>query len=114
MSDEQDKRSSRAKKADQGDIGEVVDLVKTYVRQETVGPLRGLGRKLGLGVGGALAVGIGVFFLSLGLLRLIQTHIPRLTRGALSWVPYLIVIVFCGLVCALAVVRVSKVEKELN
>ena len=114
MSDEQDKRSSRAKKADQGDIGEVVDLVKTYVRQETVGPLKGLGRKVGVGLAGALLIGLGLFFLAIGLLRLIQDKLPRLARGSWSWSPYLIVVVFCVIVTMIAMSRIKKTEKELN
>ena len=103
-----------AKKSDSGDIGDVIGLVKTYVRQETVGPLKGIGRKIGLGVAGAFLLGLGLFFLALGLLRLIQTKIPRLAEGTMSLLSYLIVIVFCLAVTGLAVWRISKVEKELN
>jgi Putative Actinobacterial Holin-X, holin superfamily III len=106
--------SGEAVANDQGEIGEVIDLVKTYVRQETIGPLKGLGRKVGIGVAGALLIGLGVFFLSLGLLRLIQDKVPRLATGSLSWLSYLIVVVFCGLVSFIAVVRIKKIEKELN
>ena len=41
-------------KSDPGDIGQVVDLVKDYVRQETLGPIKGAGRWRGRGVAGAL------------------------------------------------------------
>ena len=40
-------------------ISGVVDLVKTYAQQETVGPLKGAGRWLGMGVAGAARVGLG-------------------------------------------------------
>ncbi|MBI5090081.1 MAG: hypothetical protein HZB15_14795, partial [Actinobacteria bacterium] len=33
-----------------GQIGEVIELVKDYARQETLGPLRGAGRWLAAGV----------------------------------------------------------------
>ena len=97
-----------------GEIGEVIDLVKTYVRQETVGPLKGLGRKVGVGIAGALLIGLGLFFLAVGLLRLIQDKLPRLARGSWSWSPYLIVVVFCGIVTFVAMSRIKKTEKELN
>ena len=97
-----------------GDIGEVLDLVKTYVRQETVGPLKGLGRKVGVGVAGALLIGLGLFFLAVGLLRLIQDKIPRLARGSWSWSPYFIVVAFCGIITYVAMSRIKKTEKELN
>jgi fumarate reductase subunit D len=98
----------------QPEIGEVIDLVKTYVRQETVGPLKGLGRKVGIGVAGAIMLGMGLFFLALGLLRLIQDKAPRLASGALSWISYVIVIVFCVILAFVALSRIKKIEKELN
>ena len=99
---------------DQGEIGEVIDLVKTYVRQETIGPLKGLGRKVGVGLAGALLIGLGLFFLALGLLRLVQDKIPRLATGSLSWLSYLVVVVFCAIVTVFALSRIKKIEKELN
>jgi uncharacterized protein involved in cysteine biosynthesis len=97
-----------------GEIGEVIDLVKTYVRQETVGPLKGLGRKVGVGLAAALLIGLGLFFLGLGLLRLIQDKLPRLATGSLSWLSYLVVVAFCAIVIVIAVKRINKIEKELN
>jgi hypothetical protein len=97
-----------------GEVGEVIELVKTYVRQETVGPLKGIGRKIGLGVAGAMLIGLGLFFLAIGLLRLIQDHVDRLARGSLSWVAYAIVLVFAAIVTVIALMRVKKIEKELN
>ena len=98
----------------QPEIGDVVDLVKTYVRQETIGPLKGLGRKIGIGIAGAVMLGLGLFFLALGLLRLIQDKAPRLAHGSLSWISYLIVIIFCGVLALVALSRIKKIEKELN
>jgi hypothetical protein len=103
-----------AKPDEPGEVGEIIDLVKVYVRQETVGPLKGLGRKIGIGVAGSILIGLGLFFFALGLLRLIQDKIPRLARGGLSWVSYLIVVAFCGLVTVVALSRIKKIEKELN
>ena len=114
MADQTPKAVSAAQPDIGPDIGEVIDLVKTYVRQETVGPLKGLGRKVGVGIAGALLLGLGLFFLALGLLRLIQDKAPRLASGALSWISYLIVIVFCGIVTLVALSRIKKIEKELN
>ena len=109
-----DAAKPKAKQADPGDIGDVIDLVKTYVRQETVGPLKGLGRKVLVGLAGALLIGLGLFFLAIGLLRLIQDKLPRLARGSWSWSPYLIVVVFCVIITAIAMSRIKKTEKELN
>jgi hypothetical protein len=97
-----------------GEIGDVIDLVKTYVRQETVGPLKGLGRKVGVGIAGSLLIGMGLFFLALGLLRLIQHKIPRLASGSWSWASYAIVVAFCLIVTYIAITRIKKTERELS
>ena len=112
--DHQSNPKTGNKKTDSGQVGDVIDLVKIYVKQETVGPLKGIGRKIGVGVAGSLLLGLGLFFLALGLLRLIQTKLPRLAEGTMSLLSYLIVIVFCAIVTLLALSRVKKIEKELN
>jgi hypothetical protein len=106
--------TSASKSTDSGQIGEVIDLVKAYAKQETLGPLKGIGQKIGWGLAGAFSLGVSLFFISLGLLRLVQTKIPRISHGAWSWVPYLMIFVFCVLVTALALSRIAKIEKELN
>jgi hypothetical protein len=104
----------RPKPSENGEVNEAIQLVKTYVVQETVGPLLGIGRKIAFGTAGALAMGIGLLFLSLGLLRLLQDKVPDISTGSWSWVSYVIVIVFSGLVSGFALWRVSKIEKELK
>ena len=42
-----------------GDARELVDLVIAYAKQETIEPLKGLGKNAALGLGGALLLGIG-------------------------------------------------------
>ncbi len=89
-------------------IGEVLELVKTYVKQETVGPLRGAGRWIGFGVGGALSLGLGGFFVVLGVLRLFQTELSDTFDGNLSILPYVIVLILAAIVVGLAVGRIGK------
>ena len=89
-------------------VGDVVDLVKTYAKQETVGPLKGAGRFLGFGVAGAVALGIGGILVLLGLLRLVQTELDRTARGSLSWLAYLIVLVAAALGAVLAASRIKR------
>jgi hypothetical protein len=72
---------------------ELRDLVVTYVKQETVVPLRQLGRYAGFGIGGALLLGLGVVLLGVGALRALQTETGDTFTGDWSWVPYLIVFV---------------------
>jgi hypothetical protein len=89
-------------------IGEAVDLVKAYALQETVGPIKGAGRWLGMGLAGAVTLAIGLSLVLLGLLRLLQTEFGRSARGSLSWLSYLIVFVVCIGLIALAVSRINK------
>ena len=88
-------------------MGEVVDLVKEYAKQETVGPLRGAGRWLGLGAVGAIFLGLGLILVLLGVLRLLQTEVDAFD-GSWSFVPYLIVLALCAALSALALSRVKK------
>jgi hypothetical protein len=89
-----------------GGVGDVIDLVKAYARQETVDPLKSLGRFVGFGLAGALLLGIGGILLLLALLRLLQNETGTALTGNLSWLPYVIVLVVCGLVAALSVSRI--------
>ncbi len=89
-------------------IGETVDLVKAYALQETVGPIKGAGRWLGMGLAGAVTLGIGLSIVLLGVLRLLQTEFGRSARGSLSWLSYLIVLLVCIGLIAVVVSRINK------
>jgi hypothetical protein len=86
----------------------IVYLVRDYAKQETVGPLKGAGRWLGYGVAGALLLGVGLFLILLGLLRLIEAEWDRVASGSLSWLAYLIVLVVCVGLIILTVSRINK------
>lgn len=83
-------------------------LTKDYARQETVDPLKGVGRYLGYGAAGALLGGVGVILLMLAGLRALQTETGDALDGNLSWLPYLIVLVVAAALVAWAVTRISK------
>jgi len=83
-------------------------LTKDYARQETVDPLKGVGRYLGYGAAGALLGGVGVILLMLAGLRALQTETGDALDGNLSWLPYLIVVVVAAALVAWAVTRISK------
>jgi hypothetical protein len=70
-------------------VDDVLSLTKAYVKQETLGPLKGAGRWIAFGVAGAIAVGMGVILLMLAVLRLMQNYM----HGAMSWAPYGITLV---------------------
>jgi hypothetical protein len=87
-------------------------LTRDYARQETVEPLKGVGRYLGYGAAGALLFAVGVILLMLAGLRALQTETGDTLSGNLSWVPYLIVLVVAGALVAWAVTRISKYSKK--
>ena len=70
----------------------MVDLVKRYALQETVGPLKNIGRWLGFGVAGAFCLGFGTLVLLMALLRILQTETSDVFDGDLAFIPYLIVL----------------------
>lgn len=88
-------------------VGDVVDLVRDYAKQETVGPLKGAGRWLALGVAGSVFLGLGLVLVLLGVLRLLQT-VTDAFDGGFSWVPYVVVLVLCLALSAVALSRVKK------
>ena len=89
-------------------VGELVDLVKTYAQQETIGPLRGAGRWLGFGAAAAALLGLGLFLVLLGLVRLLQAEWERSAEGSWSWVPYAIVFLVSVVLLVLTISRINK------
>jgi len=89
-------------------VQDLWDLLVSYARQETVEPLRNVGRFVAYGVGGMVVMTVGAIFLTMSALRALQTQTGSVFDGNWSWVPYLIVaIVLCGL-AYLAVRRIGR------
>ena len=76
-----------------GDARELVDLVIAYAKQETLEPLKGLGKRAALGLGGALLLGIGGIFCSMAALRAMQSETDFFERHNLSYLPYFFTVV---------------------
>lgn len=72
---------------------ELWELVVAYFKQETVDPLKQLGRFVLFGILGAFLLGGGVILLSVSALRALQTETGDTFQGDWSWVPYAIVTV---------------------
>lgn len=85
-------RNPFAVKALRRDAEELTSLAKRYVIEETVAPLKDLGRYAAFGCAGSLFVGLGTLLLLVGLLRILQTETGTF-HGNLSWLPYLFVVV---------------------
>ena len=77
------------------------DLVRAYAKQETIEPIKGLGRYAAMGVAGSAFLSIGLLLLVLGGLRALQTETGDTFEGSWSWAPYLIALVATGIVLAL-------------
>ncbi len=87
---------------------DVWDLLVAYAKQETVEPLKGLGRWVGAGAGGSVLIATGVSLLLLSGLRALQTETGTTFTGNWSWVPYLIMLVAAGLVVGLSYLLITK------
>ena len=72
-------------------VAELWELILAYFKQETTEPLKSLGRVIGFGIGGSLAIGVGVVFIAIGGLRLLQDETDAF-HGNWSFVPYVIMI----------------------
>lgn len=88
-------------------ISELIDLVRAYAKQETIGELRGTGRWLAWGAIGGLSVLLGLLFVLVGILRLLQSTLFAGT-STMSWAPYFIVL---ALTIALVVFSQSRIRK---
>ena len=89
-------------------IQDLWDLLVSYARQETIDPLRNVGRYLAFGVGGMIVVTLGVFLLGLSALRALQTQTGDVFSGFWSWVPYIIVALIFGGLVGFSISRIGK------
>lgn len=87
------------------DFDELRNIAIRYVKEETVQPIKELGRFIAFGTLGSLFVGFGYVFLLIGSLRYLQWQFPVLD-GSLSWLPYLIVAILAFAVIGLTIRRV--------
>ena len=94
---------------------ELWELIVTYVKQETLEPIKGLGRFIGFGMAGAFALGIGFVLIVLGALRLLQTETgDAFDDGWGTLVPYAAGLVVAGGIAALAASRISAGKKKAD
>jgi peptidoglycan biosynthesis protein MviN/MurJ (putative lipid II flippase) len=87
---------------------EAVQLVIDYLKQETLDPLKGLGRFILWGVVGSVALSAGLVILTVAVLRLLQGETGSTFTGHLSWLPYLICVGGVILVAVLAVAAIVR------
>jgi Putative Actinobacterial Holin-X, holin superfamily III len=82
-------------------------LTIDYLKQETVGPLKGLGKFLQWGIAGSFCLALGVLLLLIGLLRVLQTETSTALTGNWSWVPYFAVLFVGAIVMGIAAWRIT-------
>jgi len=87
---------------------ELVGLVIAYVKQETLDPIKALGRFVAFGVAGALLLAFGGGFLTLAAVRAVQAETGNHLHGNLTWVPYTGGILLAGIGAGWAASRIGK------
>ena len=93
-------------------LQELKDLLVAYAKQETVDPVKALGRYLGYGLAGSLCMALAGIFLPLALLRALQAETGTALTGNWSWVPYGITLVVVAVVVAFIGWRLIKVKDQ--
>jgi hypothetical protein len=88
-------------------LAELIELVRAYAKQETIGELRGTGRWLAWGAVGGISILLGLLFTLIGVLRLLQSTVFD-GSTAFSWIPYFIVL---GLALVLIVFSQTRIRK---
>lgn len=89
-------------------VNDLVESVKTYARQETLGPLKGAARWVAVGTLAATSLGIAMVFLAMAVLRLSQDLGGNTLDGAWSFVHYLITLIVVSLLVWLSYSRISQ------
>ena len=95
-----------------GDARELVDLVIAYAKQETLEPLKGLGKNAAFGVGGSLLLGLGGVFCSIGVLRALQTETDFFEEHNLTWLPYFIVMLMLAVLALVGWVGLGPGKRD--
>jgi uncharacterized membrane protein len=96
------------------EVQDIQKMVVDYAKQETVDPLKTLGHYLGLGLAGSFAIFLGVLFLSLATLRLLQTSETFSGGSWASLVPYLVAVVVLLLAILAIYQSMSRAQEKVR
>lgn len=96
-------------------IGEILSELRQvtvdYTKQETLEPLKNLGRYIAFGTAGTILFSVGFIFWTFAGLRALQEETGTVFTGHWSWAPYMLTLL--GSVVVIAVC-VSAIFKEKN
>jgi NO-binding membrane sensor protein with MHYT domain len=95
-------------------LADIRDLTVAYAKQETVEPLRLVGRYVGLGVAGSVTIGLGIILLTMAGMRALQVETGTALTGNWSWVPYFAAVVLLALLTLVTVQAISRRPKRLQ
>lgn len=77
-------------------LDDLVAMLRRYLIQETIGPLKAIARGVMIALGGAVLFAIGGLIVLVGVLRVMQSETGAAFAGNWSFVPY-VVTAFAGL-----------------
>lgn len=89
-----------ADKSPKDTFDELRTMVVDYAKQETLNPIKNLGRWVAFGFAGGLSITLGVILLGLGALRALQTQ-TSVFDGGWNFVPYILVFLILGVAIGL-------------
>jgi hypothetical protein len=93
---------------------ELWEMTVAYAKQETVEPIKGLGKYLAFGLAGSACIGLGCVLLVLAGLRALQTEVGSFQTADpgdvnnLTWIPYLIMIAIGAVIIGLVARTLTK------
>ena len=92
------------------DIADVWHLVVAYAKQETIDPIKGLGRFVVMGLAGSAFIAVGLVLLLMAMLRALQTETGTFD-GRWSFAPYLLTVLVAVLLVALCVRSIGSAKR---
>lgn len=87
---------------------ELLQLLRDYAKQETIDPLRSVGRFLGYGLAGAILFAIGSVFGVVAVLRVLQEETGAHLTGSWNFVPYAAALLLTVIVVVACIRTITK------
>lgn len=93
-------------------VTELWALVVAYLKQETIEPLKALGRWVAAGLAGAILLAIGLTLWVIAILRALQAETGHHLTRHLSWVPYFVTLTVAGILAAGLASRIGAEKRK--